>query len=185
MSSLGATLSAAREARGVSHSEAAAATNIKVQHIEAIEQNDFSGFAAPAYAKGFIRIYAEYLGLDSAPLVKQYLDAHDAPASPLPRLLKPEDEPATPQPTSPAKDEANEKVESSSEPKPGLNVRALSRILLPVLGIVVLVIILTKFFGGKGNEDADSPAGGTSSEAGRPLLIGEPPAPYLDPSAAP
>jgi cytoskeletal protein RodZ len=180
MSSLGATLAEAREARGVTHSDAASATNIKVQHIEAIERDDFSPFAAPAYAKGFIRIYADYLGLDSGPLVKQYTDAHDAPVAPPPRLLKPEEQEA-PKPSPPAKKE----TESPSEPKPGLNSGSLVRIALPVAGIVVLVIIVTKLFGGKGVDDNNSPADGPSSEAGEPLLIGEPPAPYLDPSEAP
>ena len=29
-----------------------------------MERDDFSRMAAPIYAKGFIRLYAEYLGLD-------------------------------------------------------------------------------------------------------------------------
>jgi len=175
-------LAAAREARGVSHSDAAASTNIKVQHIEAIERDDFSQFAAPAYAKGFIRIYADYLGLDSAPLVKQYMDAHETPASPLPPMLKPEvepDEAALPSPS------AEGEEERPSDPNPGKSNRSLVRIVAPVIGIVLLVILVTKLFGGKGDEEKNSQTGGNSSEAGRPLLIGEPPAPYLDPDAAP
>ena len=176
-------MAAAREARGVTHSDAASVTNIKVQHIEAIERDDFSPFAAPAYAKGFIRIYADYLGLDSGPLVKQYTDAHDAhdaPGAPPPRLLKPEEQEA-PKPSPPAEKE----TESPSEPKPGPNFGSFVRIALPVAGIVVLVIIVTKLFGGKGVADNNSPADGPSSEAGEPLRIGEPPAPYLDSSEAP
>ena len=56
---LGDTFKNAREARGVSASEAAAETRMKVQHIEALEQEDFSSVAAPAYAKGFIRLYSD------------------------------------------------------------------------------------------------------------------------------
>ena len=171
-------MAAAREARGVTHSDAASVTNIKVQHIEAIERDDFSPFAAPAYAKGFIRIYADYLGLDSGPLVKQYTAAHDAPVPP--RLLKPEEQEA-PKPSPPAEKE----TESPSQPKPGPNFGSFVRIALPVAGIVVLVIIVTKLFGGKGVADNNSPADGPSSEAGEPLRIGEPPAPYLDSSEAP
>ena len=71
---LGDTFKNAREARGVSASEAAAETRMKVQHIEALEQEDFSSVAAPAYAKGFIRLYSDYLELDSEPLIQEYVE---------------------------------------------------------------------------------------------------------------
>lgn len=76
--SIGAILREAREAKGVTTSKAAAETRIKVQHIEAMEQDDFSGMAAPAYAKGFIKLYAEYLDLDHRPLVEEYTRLHVA-----------------------------------------------------------------------------------------------------------
>ncbi len=76
MESLGHTLKSTREQKRISASDAARSTRIKVQHIEAIERDDFSQIAAPAYAKGFIKIYAEYLGLDPEPLIKEYLEKH-------------------------------------------------------------------------------------------------------------
>lgn len=72
----GAALKAAREGKGVTPAEAAEATRIKVQIIEAIERDDFSRIAAPTYAKGFIRLYAEFLGLDPEPLLNAYADHH-------------------------------------------------------------------------------------------------------------
>lgn len=76
MDTLGQQLKAARMRKKLTASEAAKGTRIKIQHIEAIENDDFRDIAAPAYAKGFIRIYAEFLGLDPAPLVKDYVDRH-------------------------------------------------------------------------------------------------------------
>ncbi len=76
MESLGKQLKEARERRKLTASEAAKGTRLKVQHIESLEREDFSRMAAPAYAKGFIKIYAEYLGLDPDPLIQEYLDKH-------------------------------------------------------------------------------------------------------------
>lgn len=72
MTSLGDIFREAREKKGVSPSGAAEATHIKIQTIEALEQNDFTRIPAAIYAKGFIRIYAEYLGLDPQPLLALY-----------------------------------------------------------------------------------------------------------------
>ena len=72
MDTIGQQLKAARELKGVTASQAAAATHLKVQHVEALERDDYSRLAVPTYAKGFLRIYAEYLGLDPAPLLREY-----------------------------------------------------------------------------------------------------------------
>lgn len=76
METLGQKLKAARLKKKLTASEAAKGTRIKIQHIEAIEQDDFSAVPAPAYAKGFIRIYADYLELDPEPLVDEYMEKH-------------------------------------------------------------------------------------------------------------
>jgi hypothetical protein len=80
MATLGQQLKAAREAKGVSAHDAGAATNILTKMIVALETDDFSGMAAPTYAKGFIRLYAGYLGLDPVPLVEEYTMRHAPPA---------------------------------------------------------------------------------------------------------
>lgn len=76
MATLGQILKEAREKKGATPSQAAAATRMKVQTVEALERDDFSRMAAPMYARGFIKLYAEYLGLDAAPLVREYVDLH-------------------------------------------------------------------------------------------------------------
>jgi len=83
MATLGQQLKAAREAKGVSTHDAGAATNILTKMIVALEADDFSGMAAPTYAKGFIRLYAGYLGLNPEPLVEEYMMRH------APSALKP------------------------------------------------------------------------------------------------
>ncbi len=84
---IGNQLRQAREARKISVSDAAAATRMKSQHVEALETEDFDRFASPVYARGFLKLYAEYLGLDPAPLLREYAAAR-SPA-PRPPLLPP------------------------------------------------------------------------------------------------
>lgn len=76
---LGEKLKSARIARGMTASEVAAETRMKVQMVEALENEDFSQVAATIYGKGFIRLYAEQVGLDSAPLIEEYLTRFVAP----------------------------------------------------------------------------------------------------------
>ena len=73
MESIGQKLKEAREAKGSTLSQAASATRIKFQHLESMERDDFSKIAAAAYARGFIKIYAEYLELSPDPLIRLYM----------------------------------------------------------------------------------------------------------------
>lgn len=85
---LGEQLRTARMRKGQTASEVAAATRMKVQHVEAIERNDFSAFSAPIYAKGFIRLMSEHLGVDPVPLVREYMQKQAAGKPPAPEQLK-------------------------------------------------------------------------------------------------
>ncbi len=76
MVTLGQQLKAAREAKGVTEFEAGSATRILTKLIVKMEADDFSEMAAPTYAKGFIRLYATYLGLDPEPLVNEYIETY-------------------------------------------------------------------------------------------------------------
>ncbi|VGO14903.1 hypothetical protein PDESU_03473 [Pontiella desulfatans] len=73
---IGQRLEAARQSKGVSVSEAGQATKILSKFIEAMEHDDFGALSAPVYAKSFIKMYAQYLGLDSRPLVDEYVETH-------------------------------------------------------------------------------------------------------------
>jgi len=70
---LGEQLREARRRMNLTPSEVASATRVKVQIIEAIEAEDFSKIAAPIYGKGFIKLFAEYVGLEAQPLIQEYL----------------------------------------------------------------------------------------------------------------
>lgn len=71
MKSIGQQLREARLARKMTLEAASKATKIKVEQLMELENNNYSRFAAPAYARGFIRIYARALGLDEHRLIDQ------------------------------------------------------------------------------------------------------------------
>lgn len=73
---LGAKLKAARLEKGLTTSQVASATRMKIQIVEDIEREDFSKIAAVIYGKGFIRLYAEQVGLNPGPLIEDYLTHH-------------------------------------------------------------------------------------------------------------
>ncbi len=70
---LGQKLRRAREAMRLTPSEVAMRTRMKVQTVEELEKEDFSRIAAPIYGKGFIKLYAECVGLDPRPLIEEYV----------------------------------------------------------------------------------------------------------------
>ncbi len=64
MSDLARRLRSAREARGITMDEAERATKIRRRFLEAIDAGDFARLPDGPPARGFIKIYARYLGLD-------------------------------------------------------------------------------------------------------------------------
>ena len=83
MATLGQKLKAAREAKGITESDAGRATKILTKLIISMESDDFSDMTVPIYAKGFIRLYANYLGIDPQPLVEEYIQKHAPGPKPL------------------------------------------------------------------------------------------------------
>jgi cytoskeleton protein RodZ len=65
MFEIGSTLQEARERQGLELQDAAEATRIRVKFIAALEGERFGELPAEVYARGFLRTYADFLGLDS------------------------------------------------------------------------------------------------------------------------
>lgn len=76
MKSIGKTLRKAREKKGLSLEEAASQTRIHHNVLRDLEDGNFQLLPSPAYVKGFLKRYAGYLGLQSGPLIDQYLSTH-------------------------------------------------------------------------------------------------------------
>ena len=78
MPTIGETLREAREKQKLNIDVAAKAVKVKNEVLEGIEKDDFSGFPAPLYARGILRLYAGFLGLEPETLVEEYNKAHPA-----------------------------------------------------------------------------------------------------------
>jgi len=85
---VGATLREARNRRKIDLSEVEAATKIRVRYLRAIENEEWDLLPGDAYARGFVRTYASYLGLDAERLAEQQRRRSGAaiPAERLPRV---------------------------------------------------------------------------------------------------
>lgn len=64
MGELGTLLARAREARGLTLEDAERDTRISRRYLQALEAEQFDVIPAPVYARGFLRSYSQYLGLD-------------------------------------------------------------------------------------------------------------------------
>jgi cytoskeleton protein RodZ len=69
---IGYSLREARERQGLGYPEIELATKIRAKYIRALEEEDFDAIPGDAYTRGFLRTYAEYLGLDGDVYVDEY-----------------------------------------------------------------------------------------------------------------
>jgi hypothetical protein len=135
MFEIGISLREARVRQGVDLLEAERATKIRSKYLRALEDERFELLPAQTYVKGFLRSYAEYLGLDG----QLYVDEYNS------RYLGGEEE-APLRPRRAGQSQAHRRVESSV-------------LLITLAGIAVaaaLVVVAWKF---SGNDPAQGPAG--------------------------
>ncbi|MCL6597305.1 MAG: DUF4115 domain-containing protein [Alicyclobacillus macrosporangiidus] len=71
---LGVQLREQRLRLGIELDELQAATKIRKRYLEALESGDWSILPGDVYARGFVRSYAEAVGLDGRQLLEAYVD---------------------------------------------------------------------------------------------------------------
>lgn len=71
----GAWLRQQREVREVDLDEVAQVTKVGRRYLDALEEGRFELLPAPVFAKGFLREYARFVGLDPDEVVNSYLNA--------------------------------------------------------------------------------------------------------------
>jgi cytoskeletal protein RodZ len=132
MESIGEKLKAAREQRGVTHEQVARETNIAKRYLQALEDEDFSAFPGDTYLLGFMRTYADYLGLRGDELAAIY------------RNMRIQEQPVP----------VNELIVR----KPVLSPAAIAGIALGGLALVaVVVLVLRLTMGRPGGDTAEGP----------------------------
>jgi len=75
MQSVGEKLRDARLGKNLSLEEVYRATKIHPPVLEALEQDRAHNFLSFVYIKGFLKTYAQYLGLDAEKLLAEYIDS--------------------------------------------------------------------------------------------------------------
>jgi cytoskeletal protein RodZ len=81
-----------RDLRDISLREISDVTKINLRYLEALEENRFATLPAPVFARGFLREYARYVGLDPDEVLNYYSAAQqeqepESPSRPRPRRL--------------------------------------------------------------------------------------------------
>lgn len=190
METLGQVLKATRERKRISLSQAAAKTRIKIQHLEMMERDDFSQMPAPAYARGFIRMYADFLGLDAGPLVEEYNARHLSrgpakPAAASRRAPEPSLPAASEEPTAPSRSRVPWSVYATRALRLGLNALSPANLkragwaLAIVLALVFVTTGLKRCASHRVEQASSHAAGSTHFPKGAPSVLQEPPEPYL------
>lgn len=144
---IGATLREARTRRKIDLAEVEAATKIRVRYLQAIENEEWDALPGGAYTRGFIRTYANELGLDGERLAEDYRRrTSPAGAERVPRRVEP--------------------VPSGSRgERRGPSSRAVA---LGVGAVLVVVLILVGLLGG----GSDDPAAPEPQRSGSPAAGG-------------
>ncbi|HIJ81099.1 MAG TPA: DUF4115 domain-containing protein [Desulfuromonadales bacterium] len=75
----GAILKRCREFHAISLEEASETTKIGVSYLRALEEDQITEFANLVYLKGFLRIYAAYLGLNADDVARMYDKQYGSP----------------------------------------------------------------------------------------------------------
>lgn len=84
MGKVGSIFRDARLGRGLTLDQVADETNISKRFLQGIESDNYDGFPGEVYALGFLRNYAEFLGLDAKKVIETYHrpDAIEQPPAP-------------------------------------------------------------------------------------------------------
>jgi hypothetical protein len=84
---IGSSLREARNRHGVELAQVEADTHIRTRYLKALEDERFDLLPGDAYVRGFLRTYADYLGLDAELFVDEYKACFAPPEEPLPQLI--------------------------------------------------------------------------------------------------
>ncbi len=154
---LGDAFRSERSRRGISLNDAERTTRINRVYLEAIEDGRLETLPAPVYTRGFVRLYARYLGLDAEAAVAAIPEGLPRPAGlePMPGMRR---------------------SAPPTIPLPPLTPPVIVAGVLGFLLLVTLVWLLPKAFGGGDDPTAGNNTPSNSAPAARsgevPNLVG-------------
>lgn len=89
MTTIGQTLCDARERLGLTLDEVERTTHIRARHLEALEREAWDALPSPVQARGFLRNYADFLGLDPDAILLKYVEVQQQRRSALAAPTRP------------------------------------------------------------------------------------------------
>lgn len=137
---IGQQLRRAREERGAELSDVEVATKIRVKFLAAMEEDHWDELPAPVYARGFLGVYAQHLGLDQKALLDEYS-----------RTV--EGEPHEPVPGSVIKPGALRQNRPARR-LPSINFGPVAKVAAGLLVLVVIGLVIVGLIGGSNNGSA-------------------------------
>jgi hypothetical protein len=143
---IGNSLREARVRQGLEYPQIELATKIRAKYIRALEDEQFAVLPAQTYIKGFLRTYAEYLGLDGQLYVDEFSSRfiadglEDAPRRVAPRVHQDR----------------------------GIERKVLVFALAGIAALTALVIVAWKF----GGSDSGTPPVAQTQTAAPPVVVG-------------
>ena len=145
MFEIGNSLREARLRQQLDFPEVEQATKIRARYLRALEDEQFDTLPAETYVKGFLRAYAEYLGLDG----QLYVDEYNS------RYVVGEDEPV-----------ARPRRSSAGRVERHVDSRVVVLTLGGIVAVVALFILAWKF-GGSNNHQSIANLGNTTSRTAK------------------
>lgn len=160
---IGDTLRAERERQKLTIQDVEKETSIRALYLESLETGDYEKLPGTVYVKGFIKNYAEFLDLDGAALVREYLsEISGAP----PVAEKPAENPKPaekiPETEKIPQAEKISKTEKSSAPVPSRSKRQAdsntgdksgSKMFLVAAAVVLVFVVAGFLFHNQNSED--------------------------------
>jgi cytoskeleton protein RodZ len=149
MFDIGPSLREARTRRGLSLDDVTAGLRIRERYVTALEEERWELMPGEAYAKGFLRMYAEFLGLDGSLYVDEYNE----------RVPAHQEEALVPDSLAPSKGRS----------------RLLTRTIVGVVAVAVLVAALNAFGSGTPTSSPVQPDLSNVANAAPPKRVAAPP----------
>jgi cytoskeleton protein RodZ len=162
MKALGEYLRKERLSRGISLEEISRETRISMRMLQAVEDGNTETLPAPVLVKGFLRAYAQRIGLDPEVVVLRYQDLHEEEG---------------------ARKEALQKFRQQFRPVPSGR-----KLIIPGAAVVLLACLVVAWLlsPGKKHEppaSSEAPSAATTSREAPPTPLSAPPAPIAAPPA--
>ena len=149
MFEIGNSLREARVRRGVDYAQAELATKIRGKYLRALEEEQFTLLPAQTYIKGFLRTYAEYLGLDGQLYVDEYNSRFVTGAD--------DHEPRTRR-SSARPERRNRRIETNV-------------VLIALSAIAILTVIVISAWKASGGKSPNTPAARTTPSHTKPRVV--------------